>query len=169
MNWSLMVCLNFLLIFLSRVHKTGPAASIRITPLWPLFSEFLMKGQTGEFDLGLMAKTVQLLPFLKHFNLLTWDLSMLLACSTLCIFPLSSSRSSFSLWSWAISDSCSPSRRAHSTSTCRTSAKGLENRASFYFTADKTESSEVQKQATTEGGCREGQQTSPGRKMKVWL
>lgn len=51
----------------------------------------------------------------KHF-FFTWDFSVWLFFSLLWIFSFSWSRSSFSLCSWATSDSCSPSSRAHSTS-----------------------------------------------------
>lgn len=46
----------------------------------------------------------------------TWEFSLWLFFSLFGIFSFSWSRSSFSLCSWAISDSCSPSSSAHSTS-----------------------------------------------------
>lgn len=48
----------------------------------------------------------------------TWELSLWLFFSLFGIFSFSWSRSSFSFCSWAISDSCSPSSSAHSTSVC---------------------------------------------------
>lgn len=54
--------------------------------------------------------------------------------SPLAILPFSWFRNSFSFCSWAISDSCSPSSRAHSTSICRRNQPRLHfSKISHFF------------------------------------
>ena len=65
--------------------------------------------------------------FLTISQILTRDFSVWFVFSAPWIFAFSWSRSSLSLRSWHISDSCSPSSRAHSTSICRKHQRRLEN------------------------------------------